>query len=229
MAWHANCNQFDMPRAKRIHTVQFVYHLTLRSNNKEWFYISPERCWSILCSTLGTAVTRYRSDIHALVQMSNHLHLLISTPEKNVSDVMRYFISIATQWIQRESGRINHIFGARYKSTILDSSYSLAYVYKYLYRNPVRGGLSETVQTYPFSTLNDLSGLPIVEGFSSYWKFIPKNYQERINWLNIPTAKEQEELISRALKHPKFQFTTNSNFQRNLRGLKENYGVENVQ
>jgi hypothetical protein len=129
--------------------------------------------------------------------------------------------------IQRISHRENHIFGARYYRSVLGSGIALAYAYKYLYRNPVRAGLVSRVEEYPYSTLVDLgSGIPISEGIDNYWEFIPRSIDERLSWLNVPTPKEVEELVRKALRRSKFRFTTQSTFQKPLRKLKLDYGIE---
>jgi hypothetical protein len=102
----------------------------------------------------------------------------------------------------------------------------LAYAYKYVFRNPVKAGICQRVEEYSLSTLNRSSPLAIVEGFDPYWRHIPKNFEERLEWLNLPTPKEQEALIGRALRRYTFKFTTASNYQRELRGLKGSYGIE---
>jgi hypothetical protein len=111
---------------------------------------------------------------------------------------------------------------------VLESNHALAYVYKYIYRNPVRIGICDSVEDYSFSTLNDIQGLPIVEGFDSYWSGIPTGSAERLRWLNAPTPKEQEQLIGSALRKYHFKFSTNSNVQQRLRELKSSYLVEST-
>lgn len=55
--------------------------------------------------------------------------------------------------IQKCSGRINKIFGGRYKGSMITNYSYLVNVYKYIYRNPVEVGLKERAELYPYSTL----------------------------------------------------------------------------
>lgn len=216
-----------MPRKKLIRTNRFTYHVTARSNNKEWFYIPLVRTWLILKGTLARASERYGSEVHNLVLMSNHFHLLISTPNANLDSVMRYWLSLFTYGIQRESHRRNHVLGARYNWSVLSNPVSLAYVYKYVARNPVRAGICARIEDYPYNSWNSLDGdLAISEGIGSHWQFIPKVREDRLTWLNKPTPKELEALITRALRRKTFQFTTDSNFQSPLRELAKTYGSD---
>jgi REP element-mobilizing transposase RayT len=208
-------------------TDTLTYHVTTRSNNREFFYISHEESWEIFTFFLSKAAEKYGANIHTFVLMSNHFHLLITTPQGNLDDVMRYFLSESTREIQRQTSRINHILGARYKWSILKNSNSIAYAYKYILRNPVVAELCEKVEDYKYSTLNNLkTPLCISEGINGYWSQIPRNNKDRIDWLNIPTRKECEMLIKNALRRYSFSFSTNSNTQKLLRELKSTYGVE---
>ena len=214
-----------MPRARLFRTSSLSYHITARSNNREWFYIPIEDSWSVFCRSLNEAAYRYGVNLHGFVLMSNHFHLLLTTPNKNLDEFMRYFLSNATRRIQRKADRINHVFGARYRATVIDSAWGLAYVYKYIYRNPVRAGISERVQDYQWSSFQKYENLILSEGIDIYWSNIPKDPIAKLKWLNHPTPIENEVLIGRALRRAKFKFTTDSNFQARLRGLEKSYGV----
>lgn len=216
-----------MPRAKLIRSPNRVYHVSARSNNKEWFYIPASLCWGLMTEALGMAADKYGAEIHTFVLMSNHYHCLLTTPRANLDLVMQYFHTRVTFLIQRATGRINHVLGARYSQNLLYGASDLAYLYKYVFRNPVRAGICERVQDYPYSTFNNLSpSLPVSEGIGPYWRAIPKNEGARLKWLNAPTSKELEELITLGLKHPRFEFSTSSNLQAKLRRLRHSYGVE---
>jgi putative transposase len=218
-----------MPRKNLIRSNQWAYHVTSRSNNKEWFYIPIDLTWRILTDALAESAYRYGAEIWTLVLMSNHFHAILFTPEGNLDLVMQYFISKATRAIQKEAKRINHIFGGRYKWSLLDSAFALACAYKYDYRNPVRAQICKSVEDYAFSTLNDLSSpLALSEGVDPYWKLIPRELPNRLRWLNAPTPKEREALVGAALRRKKFQFSTNSNVQRDLRNLRASYFPEDI-
>jgi putative transposase len=145
--------------------------------------------------------------IHASVLMSNHLHLLISTPEQDLGEVMAYFGRSMTRTFNRVSGRTGHLFGGRYHWTLIQSPLHYAYATKYVYRNPVRAGITSTVEQYPYSSLHGLLGLgtltfPIhyseLEGQgagSMLYEFDPL-----LRWLNQPFRKELLEAIDRGFK-----------------------------
>lgn len=218
-----------MPRKRILRTNQFLYHVTNRSNNKEWFYIPIETAWDIFCKILTYSSNLYETEIHAFVLMSNHYHLLISTPKSNLDIFMRHFQTEVCREIQRIASRVNHVFGNRYKWSVLDSSYAVAYVYKYVIRNPVRAGIVSRIEEYPFCLFSEIyrggSSVPHTERLGREWRFIPKNLGDRLEWLNHPTPKEREELISKALRRSTFKFSQGNEMRESLSQLYHDYGI----
>ncbi len=212
-----------MPRRPLTLTNRFPYHVTSRSNNKEWFYIPTEEVWSIFSEALSKVVNDYQVHIFAFVLMSNHFHLILETPQSNLGDVMRNLLTAVSKGIQRPAQRINHVFGGRYKWSLLDTVYSTAYVLKYVLRNPVRAGISETVESYPFSSLNLNSTMPIVSGIGPMWSTVPKARIEILNWLNLPAQPALEGQIGLGLRRSKFEFSKDNNHQKLIRALAHSY------
>lgn len=97
------------------------YHLTARSNNKEFFYLPILNVWDIMTRKLAELQRLYGIKIAAFVLMNNHFHLLMLTPKEDIDRIMFYFMKDVTLEIQKCTGRINRIFGGRYKGTIIDS------------------------------------------------------------------------------------------------------------
>jgi REP element-mobilizing transposase RayT len=213
-----------MPRALTPKDGFFPFHVTARSNNKDWFSIPIESCWRIFQQHLVEFSNRYHVEIHSFVLMSNHFHLLVTTPDKNLGQAMRYLMTEVSRDIARAAGRINHVFGGRYKWSWLVTEQSIAYVYKYIFRNPVRAGITARVELYPFSSLNMTSnsagGIPICERLD--WDFMPKDFTTRLNWLNSPSVKE-ELLIKQALRRAKFTFSCDKKVRLGVSRLAANY------
>ncbi|MBM4316624.1 MAG: hypothetical protein FJ116_04000 [Deltaproteobacteria bacterium] len=212
-----------MPRRPLILTNKFPYHVTSRSNNKEWFYIPTEEVWNIFSSCLLKVAQDYRVHHFAFVLMSNHFHLILETPCENLGDVMRDLLTNISKNIQKPANRINHVFGGRYKWSLLDSPYATAYVLKYVLRNPIRAGVVERAENYPFSSLALDTELPMVSGFNSLWSMVPKDRNDLLAWINKPTAVPLEKQISFGLRKAKFQFSTDNNKQKAIRTLESTY------
>lgn len=142
-----------MPRKPIERSNENYYHITARSNNKEFFYLPILNVWDIMTVKLAKLQSTYNIKIAAFVLMNNHFHLLVLTPNEDIDRIMYFFMKDVTLDIQKCTGRINKIFGGRYKGSMISSYGHLVNVYKYIYRNPIEVGLSDKAESYPFSTL----------------------------------------------------------------------------
>ena len=87
----------EMARPLRIEYAGAFYHLTARGNElKDIFWDDIER--ERFLGYLETAVVRYKALIHVYCLMDNHYHLLLSTPEGNLSCIMRHINGGYTRW-----------------------------------------------------------------------------------------------------------------------------------
>lgn len=151
-----NCKDQFMPRKNLIRSNVLPYHVTSRSNNKEWFTLPMPEMWDLAQESLKEAININSVEIISFVLMGNHYHMLILTPEGNLDDFMYEFNKRFALKIKNRTGQINRIFGGRYKWCLIESQHYLLNCYKYVYQNPVRAGLVQNCEDYPFSTLRSL-------------------------------------------------------------------------
>jgi hypothetical protein len=138
--------------------------------------------------------------------MPNHFHLIITPTKENLGDALLYFMRETSKEISRQAGRINQVYGSRNYKTFIGSYHYFMNTYKYVYRNPVRAGLCEKVEDYPFSTLYGLHGrnhlvIPLEEDALLFG-----DYDRSMEWLNRPSTPEAEEHMSLALRRRVFRF-----------------------
>lgn len=178
-----------MPRRKRIFTNEYPYHVYARANNKEWFCLPMDSMWEILSSHLNSIVSDYSCSIHSFVLMTNHYHLLLSThKDYDLGSVMQWLQASVTRAVNKESGRMNHVFGGRYKASLIRTAVAYQDIYKYIYRNPVRANICEKVQDYKYSSLNSRDILLAPNEFGS----TDSPPQEQLQWLNASDEKLKE-------------------------------------
>jgi putative transposase len=193
-----------MPRKPLIYTNEHPYHITGRSNNKDWFDQPIDDCYRIFSQVLLKVVDKYKFDLHAFILMHNHYHMILSTPLSNISAGMRYFTTEASRGIRDNANRVNHVFGGRYHWSLITSSEYYALALKYLYRNPVKAGLVSKVEDYSWSTISKrrhrLQRLvtPIKTGHDCHLDF--ENNHKLLEWLNEPQDKEAETRIANGLQ-----------------------------
>jgi putative transposase len=196
-----------MPRKKLIRSNVFPYHVNARCNNRERYPLDLEQVWIIFESELFALSLVYEIEVHAFVLMPNHFHLIVTIPLEDLGKIMNLLMSNVTRRINRRAMRSGHIFGGPYFWSIIMSSRYYGHVLKYVYRNPVRAKISETVLAYPFSTVRGLFGLrhlgfPIVFTRAGLELNIPDPNLNHawLDWLETPFSIEAEKLIKKAMK-----------------------------
>lgn len=142
-----------MPRKRLIRQNDFPYHVTTRTNNKDWFRIPLNDVFKLFKDSLVYAQEKHPVNVHCFVLMSNHYHLLISTPNSDIDKFMMHFNLKLSRLIEKRSGYINHKFSNRYKWSIVQNCNYLYNVYRYIYQNPIRANLSKRCIDYKYSSL----------------------------------------------------------------------------
>ncbi|MBM3301714.1 MAG: transposase, partial [Deltaproteobacteria bacterium] len=113
---------------------------------------------TVFLSVLGDLVGRYNWICHAYCLMGNHYHLLIETPDGNLSEGMRQLNGIYTQKLNRRHGRVGHVFQGRFKSIIVEKDSYLLELCRYVVLNPVRAGIVKHPKDYPWSSFKFTAG-----------------------------------------------------------------------
>jgi hypothetical protein len=83
--------------------------------------------------------------------MPNHVHLLVQTSGPPLPKFMQGLQQSYTQWFNRVHGKVGHLFQGRYKAIVCDRDEYLTTLIRYIHLNPVRGGLVERPDAYPYS------------------------------------------------------------------------------
>nr|WP_232469064.1 transposase [Bdellovibrio bacteriovorus] len=165
--------------------------------------------WDIMTRHLHFLHMGFDIRIHAFVLMSNHFHMIARAPEENLSEAMGFFMRETSREITRSSDRINQTYGGRFHRSMISSPLYYLHAYKYLYRNPVEAGLSETVEEYEYSSLRGLLGhrwldVPITED-ENWGSFDTRS--ETLAWLNASPQKDHWEEVRKALKKNEFKLS----------------------
>lgn len=143
-----------MPRKKLIRQSEYPYHVTTRNNNRDWFNIPVYEVWNICKEALIYSLEREKVEINCFILMSNHYHLLVTTPDNNIDRFMKHFNWRISYLISLRTKFINHKFSNRYKWSIVSDHNYLLHVYRYIYQNPIRAGICENCSSYPYSSLH---------------------------------------------------------------------------
>ncbi len=146
-----------MARPLRIEYEGAVYHVTSRGNARSDIYLSDDDREMFL-DVLGHVVDRFGWLCHSYCLMTNHYHLMIETPQANLSRGMRQLNGMYTQRFNRRHGRAGHVFQGRFKSIVVDKDAYLLELSRYIVRNPVAAGMVGDVGDWPWSSYQATAG-----------------------------------------------------------------------
>ncbi len=138
-----------------------VYHVMARGDGGKRVFIDDADAKGFLFR-LEQVCQKNGWRVHAWVLMPNHYHLLIETPEPNLTAGMRVLMGAFSQGWNSRHLRRGHVFQGRYKAIPVsgdrakDASY-LKVVADYIHLNPARAGLAGgrkgKLVEYPWSSL----------------------------------------------------------------------------
>jgi len=158
-----------MARPLRIEFPGALYHVTARGNNKSTIYRDRQDRLAFL-DIFTQIVDRYNWLCHAYCLMDNHYHLVIETPEANLSYGMRQLNGVYTQRYNRRHRSVGHLLQGRFKSIIVDKESYLLELCRYVVLNPVRAGMTGDPQTWDWSSYGATAGLGAVPAFlTTHW------------------------------------------------------------
>lgn len=192
-----------MPRAKRILQADFPYHVTNRTVNKVPFPLPLDELWRLFSKRLHFCSILFGIEIHAFVLMSNHYHMIVRCPENNLSTFMTYFNREMSKEINQFSGKINQNFGNRYYASVVQDPRYYLTVYRYVYRNPVDAGLSNSVENYPYSSFQFVLGKKMEFPIYDYPIIESENYVDLAS-LNKDYKADEKRKIRTALRKTYF-------------------------
>ncbi|HUK95515.1 MAG TPA: transposase [Gaiellaceae bacterium] len=144
-----------MPRSPRTQLAGAVYHVGNRGVRRSTIYPDDPH-YEMFERILGRVVDRFRWRCHTYCLMPNHYHLVIETPEPNLSRGMQRLNSLFAQWFNAEHRLTGHVFERRFFSRVLDSTYDVLDLTRYVVLNPVRGGLCQAPMDWPWSSYRTL-------------------------------------------------------------------------
>ena len=140
-----------MPRSPRLTSKDAWYHVMNRGHSRRHLFLSDKHK-SMFLNYLDLTVERFGIQVHAFCLMGNHYHLLVHTPEDNLSTAIQFLNGSYAKEFNRLRNRDGFVFKGRFKSIMIDTPKYLANVWRYIHLNPIEGKLCERPYDYPWSS-----------------------------------------------------------------------------
>ena len=146
-----------MPRTMRGQYQGATYHVMNRGDRQENIFVDDVDRQDFL-KTLAEGRQKTGWRVHAYCLMKNHFHLVVETPNANLVDGMRWFLSAYTIRLNHRQKLFGHVFSGRYKALIVEGSGNgyLKTACDYVHLNPARANLlgeADRLLAYPWSSL----------------------------------------------------------------------------
>jgi REP-associated tyrosine transposase len=110
-------------------------------------------------AVLEAVVERYGVECHAYCLMSNHYHLVLRTLEANLSSAIQHLNSVYAQSWNRRHTRVGHVLQGRFKGQLIQREGYFLEACRYVVLNPVRAGLVNHAEDWPWSSYRSTAGL----------------------------------------------------------------------
>src|SRR5688572_17123679 len=147
-----------MARPLRIEYDGALYHVTSRGNERKAI-IKNDSDRKLFLETLARVNKRFRWICHAYCLMDNHYHLVIETPDGNLSKGMRQLNGVYTQAYNKRHGRVGHLFQGRFKAILVQKDSHFLEVCRYVVLNPVRAKASSHPRQFKWSSYRATAGI----------------------------------------------------------------------
>jgi putative transposase len=127
-------------------------HIIQRGNNRQAIFHCNED-YEFYLEKLKESAAEQACEIHAYVQMTNHVHLLV-TPLKvdSISKTMQTLGRYYVQYFNYKYQRTGTLWEGRYKSSLIDSEKYLLNCMIYIELNPVRAKMVACPSAYKWSS-----------------------------------------------------------------------------
>lgn len=209
-----------MARPVRIEYPGAVYHVICRGNNRQTIFKDDHDRTTYL-EKLSAYCEQKEVELLCYCLLSNHVHLLLETPQANLSKLMQPFQTSYTLYFNRRHRHTGHVFEQRYKAFLVDRDNYLLQVSRYIHLNPVGAGIVERPQDYRWSSykaylreekaggLNRELILGQFEGkgwrcVSRYREFVQGDLGRKKEWSKLPVLKQafvgDEDFVEQAMK-----------------------------
>src|SRR5437764_4447468 len=140
-----------MPRPLRIPYPGAIYHVMARGNGRQDI-VRDDADRDRLPQELGRAARRCAWRVYAFVILSNHLHVVLKTPQPNLARGIQAFLSTSANAWARRHRFCGHVFQGRYRTELVEDETYLGTVTRYVHLNPVRARLVEHPAAWRWSS-----------------------------------------------------------------------------
>jgi REP element-mobilizing transposase RayT len=148
----------DVPRHARIEFPGAMHHVTARAPSRRLLF-HDDRDRQRYLQLLAREVREREWRVLTYCQLSNHLHVLIQTPQPNLGLGFKRLHEDFARHVNRRHAENGHVFGCRFYNGIVSNDRHVVGCLRYIARNPVEAGVCGHAAGWPWSAHSALAGL----------------------------------------------------------------------
>ncbi len=192
-----------MPRQPRVYPDGLAFHVFNRGNKRARIFLGTAD-YDTFLDAMARAAEQTEMRLLSFTLMTNHWHLVL-WPRK-CADMSRYMQKLMNRHLrvyQRHHGTAGtgHVYQGRFKSVPIEDERQLLTVCRYVNANPVRAGLVDRAEAWPWSDISSpatRNGTPLI----SEWPCPrPSNWLELVN---TPLGDDALKPIRKAMRRARY-------------------------
>jgi len=148
-----------VPHRKEVFHRGGYYHVHNRGADRGLLFFAPDNYEHCL-RLIKRCQTRYGAAVIAYCLMPNHYHFLLrQDSETPLSRFVNVVFNAYVQAVNRQEGRSGTLFEGRFRHVEIDREAYLIHLCRYIHLNPVKAGLVQKPEDWPYSNYRDWMGL----------------------------------------------------------------------
>ena len=128
-----------MARKLRIVFEGAIYHVTVRGNGRQDIFRDDGDRGRFL-DQLSEQAGKHGVRLYLYCLMNNHVHLLVETPQANISRFMQSLMTAYTMYFNKRHRRVGHLLQGRFGGKPVEGDEYLLKLSRYVHLNPVHVG-----------------------------------------------------------------------------------------
>jgi len=153
-----------MARHTRLRDPNLIRHVMSRGNGKMRIFLDEDD-YQKFFRVLHEVLDRYDVECWDFCAMPNHYHLTLRNRRPNLSDALQHLNGEYATWWNAAHQRVGHVFQGRYKDQIVQDDDYVRSLTRYIALNPVRAGLVDRPEQWPWSSYRCTAGLCATPSF----------------------------------------------------------------
>lgn len=150
-----------MATPKRIWYRGASYHITARGNHRNDIFRDEAdfEMYLIIMKESLSYYEKYNYELTCYCLMTNHVHLLVKTNEKETADLIRRVHSIYSRYFNKKYNYVGHLWQDRYFAELIEGDKQMLQTSRYIHLNPLRANMVKEAENYKWSSYGMYLGL----------------------------------------------------------------------